>query len=171
MSSITKNQGEGQVIGQKGELNGKGLTIGVVTARWNSGITSKLEAGAFATLKELRCDEIRAVSVPGAIEIPVAVKALLESGCHGVVALGCVIRGETTHYEYVCNSVERACTELALATGKPIGHGVLTTENLEQAQERVGGRHGHKGAEAAEVTVEMVRLVQAIRANQIHAKV
>jgi 6,7-dimethyl-8-ribityllumazine synthase len=146
----------------QGNTDAKGLVIGVVTARFNSEITYKLEEGALKTLKELGCEKIKAVRVPGAFEVPLAAKALLDAGCHGVVALGAVIRGETSHYDYVCNAVERGCTELALKTGKPIGFGILTTENDEQAEERVGGKHGHKGVEAAQVTVEMIRLTQMI---------
>ncbi len=146
----------------KGSHDARGLVIGVVTARFNPEITDKLEAGAMKQLRAMGCEQIRAVGVPGAFEVPLAAKALLESGCHGVVALGAIIRGETSHYDYVCNAVERGCSELALSTGKPVGFGILTTENDEQAEERVGGKHGHKGEEAALVTVEMVRLVQAI---------
>ncbi len=148
----------------QGELNASGLRIGVVTARFNHEVTEKLEAGAFQALKKMGCSDsdIRAVRVPGAIEIPLAAKALLEFGCDGVVALGAVIRGDTSHYDFVCSSVERGCTELTLTTGKPVGMGVLTTENEEQALARAGGPHGNKGAEAAQVTVEMIRLIQKI---------
>ncbi len=90
-------------------------------------------------------------------------QALFEAGCDGVVALGAVIRGETSHYDYVCNAVERGCTELALKYQRPVGFGVLTTENDDQAMDRAGGRHGNKGAEAAEVTVEMCTLLRKVR--------
>lgn len=103
--------------------------------------------------------QVSLVKVPGAVEIPLACKALLDRGCDGVVALGAVIRGETSHYDYVCNSVERGVSQLMLEYKKPIGFGVLTTENEEQAMDRVGGRHGHKGAEAAQVTLEMIGLL------------
>jgi 6,7-dimethyl-8-ribityllumazine synthase len=149
----------------QGTWDANGLKIGVVTARFNSEITELLEQGALNELKEMGCSDIRPVRVAGAFEIPLAAKALLDSGCDGVVALGAVIRGETTHYDYVCAAVERGCTELALTTGKPVGFGVLTTENDEQAMARAGGAHGNKGAEAAQVTVEMVRLIQMVRKN------
>jgi 6,7-dimethyl-8-ribityllumazine synthase len=150
---------------QQGELDARGLRIGVVTARFNTEVTSKLEYGAIETLKKLGCpiDHIQAVRVPGAFEIPLAAKALLEKGCDAVVALGAVIRGETSHYDYVCSSVERGCTELQLRTGRPVAFGILTTDNEEQAFDRCGGKHGHKGSEAAEVAVEMANLLRLIR--------
>lgn len=144
------------------QLKAAGLKIGVVTARWNAQITDRLHDGAIAELKSLGCEDIRAIRVPGAFEVPLGARALLASGYDGVIALGCVIRGETTHYDYVCSSVERGCTELQLRTGKPVGFGILTTENEQQALERVGGKHGHKGVEAARVVVEMVHLLRAI---------
>ena len=150
---------------QSSNLSAKGLRIGIVTGRFNFGVTEKLETGAREELIKLGADpdNITQVRVPGAFEIPLAVKALLQSGCDGVVALGAIIRGETTHYDYVCSAVERGCTQTALEFSKPVGFGILTTENEEQAYDRAGGKHGNKGAEAAQVTVEMARLVAAIR--------
>src|SRR5690606_33762687 len=87
------------------------------------------------------------------------------SGCDAVVALGAVIRGETSHYDYVCSAVERGCTELQLATRKPVVFGVLTTDNDEQAMDRAGGRHGNKGAEAAQVAIEMLALKRNIKSQ------
>lgn len=138
------------------------VKIGLVTARFNQEITDKLEEGALDVLEESEV-EIYAVKVPGAVEIPLACRELLLAGCDGVVALGAVIRGETTHYDYVCNSVERGISQLMLELGKPIGFGVLTTENEEQAYERVGGKHGNKGTDAALVTLEMVGLLPELR--------
>lgn len=138
------------------------IRIGVVTSRFNSEITEKLEAGALNFLEGIELVEIDSVRVPGAIEIPLACQALLEAGCEGVVALGAVIRGETSHYDFVCNSVERGLTHLMLAAGRPIGMGVLTTENEEQAFDRAGGSMGNKGEEAARVVVEMIGLLDAI---------
>lgn len=152
------------------QLKASGLKIGVVTARWNAPITDRLEEGAIEELKRLGCEDIKAIRVPGAFEVPLGARALFEAGYDGVVALGCVIRGETTHYDYVCSSVERGCTELQLRTGKPVGFGILTTENEAQAFDRVGGKHGHKGVEAAQVVVEMVhttRLIAGLNTNKI----
>lgn len=141
------------------------LKIGMVTSRFNSEVTDKLEEGALEYLQSVDSDdiEILSIKVPGAIEIPLTVQTLLEQGCDGVVALGCVIRGETSHYDYVCSSVERGLSQLMLQYKKPIGFGVLTTENEEQALDRVGGNHGHKGAEAAEVTLEMIGLLRELQ--------
>jgi 6,7-dimethyl-8-ribityllumazine synthase len=138
--------------------------IGVVTARFNDEITYKLEEGALARLAELGAtrEQIIAVRVPGAVEIPLAAKHLINHGCDGVIALGCVIQGETKHFDYVCSSVERGCTHLALDTGKPVIFGVLTTDTDAQAEDRVGGAHGHKGRDAAEAVVEMISLAELI---------
>ena len=138
--------------------------IGIVTSRFNSEITERLESGALDRLQELGLNKERIVRVrvPGAVEIPLAALHLLERGCDAVIALGCVIRGETSHYDYVCNAVERGCTEVMLKTKKPVVFGVLTTENDEQAEARVGGAHGHKGRDAADVAVEMLNLADLI---------
>lgn len=139
--------------------------IGIVTSRFNEEITDKLLEGAIAELllMGVKSAQIQSVRVPGAVEIPLAAKWLLDSGCHGVIALGAVIRGETSHYDYVCTSVERGCTMLQIQTGCPVVFGVLTTENEQQAVDRVGGRHGHKGEEAAAVAVEMLNLKESIK--------
>jgi 6,7-dimethyl-8-ribityllumazine synthase len=133
-----------------------------VTSRFNGEITEMLLDGALRILSDAPV-EIFSVKVPGAIEIPLATQALLNAGCEGVVALGAVIRGETSHYDLVCNSVERGLTQLMLSTSKPIAFGILTTENEEQAYDRVGGNQGHKGEEAALVVLEMVGLIKDLK--------
>lgn len=137
----------------------------MVTSRFNSEITEKLEQGALEYFESLSLQELEvlAVRVPGAIEIPLACQALFDQGCEGVVALGCVIRGETSHYDYVCNSVERGITALMLERRKPIGFGILTTENEAQALARAGGQYGNKGSEAAEVVIEMIGLIKDLK--------
>jgi 6,7-dimethyl-8-ribityllumazine synthase len=135
--------------------------VGVVTARFNSEVTDRLEEGALSYLETCGV-EVLAVKVPGAVEIPLACKALFDIGCSGIVALGAVIRGETSHYDYVCNSVERGVTALMLEYNRPIGFGVLTTENDEQAMERAGGKHGNKGVESAQVVLEMIGLLNEL---------
>lgn len=146
------------------------LKVGVVTARWNKEITEKLEEGAISYLEACEDVEIFAALVPGAVEIPLACQAFLDAGCDGVVALGAVIRGETSHYDYVCNSVTDGLTRLMLDYKKPIGFGVLTTENEAQALDRAGGQHGNKGEEAAQVVMEMIGLTQEIPAAMKTAK-
>lgn len=138
------------------------LKIGIVTSRFNEEITEALEQGATDFLDSLQNEfevDVWSVRVPGAVEIPLACQALLNRGCQGVIALGCVIRGETSHYDFVCNSVERGITQLMLETGKPVGFGILTTENWEQAKVRSGGEHGNKGSETAQCVVEMIGLM------------
>lgn len=140
------------------------IKVGVVTARFNNEITEKLEEGAISYLESCEDVEIFAALVPGAVELPLACQAFLDAGCDGVVALGAVIRGETSHYDYVCNSVTDGITRLMLDYKKPIGFGVLTTENEDQALDRAGGKHGNKGAEAAQVVMEMIGLTSEIPA-------
>ena len=150
---------------KQGNLIDPKTKIGIVTSRFNNEITEKLELGAMKRFEELGVppESLVFVRVPGAVEIPVAAGWLLDSGCAGVVTLGAVIRGETSHYDYVCNSVERGCTELMLRTGKPVAFGVLTTENEEQALARAGGAMGNKGVEAVDVVVEMLNLKKMIK--------
>ena len=138
------------------------IKVGVVTARFNNEITEKLEEGAISYLEACEGVEIFAALVPGAVEIPLACQSFLDAGCDGVVALGVVIRGDTSHYDYVCNSVTDGVTRLMLDYKKPIGFGVLTTENEEQALARAGGDHGNKGEEAAQVVMEMIGLTREI---------
>lgn len=139
--------------------------IGIVTSRFNPEVTEKLEQAAFERLVELGVEmsQLTQVRVPGAMEIPLAVQALLRNGCDGVVALGAVIRGETSHYDYVCAGVERGCSQLQIKFKKPVAFGVLTTENEEQALSRAGGLLGNKGSEAAEVVVEMMNLLDQLK--------
>lgn len=149
-------------------MNTKKIKVGVVTSRFNWEVTELLEKGALDYLEKIDQDwdgeiEILSVRVPGAVEIPLASQALLDLGCDGVVALGAVIRGETSHYDFVCNSVERGITALMLERKRPIGFGVLTTENEEQAMDRAGGKHGNKGRDAAEVVIEMIGLLHELR--------
>jgi len=107
--------------------------------------------------------QITLVRVPGAFEIPVACKQLLDAGgVDAIVALGCVIRGATAHFEYVASSVTSGCSQLAVSSGIPVVFGVLTTDSIEQAVERAGTKAGNKGAEAATVAIEMVSLKAAI---------
>lgn len=156
----------------QGNLDVPNLKIGLITAKFNSPVTEKLEQGALSRFSELgfRNENLFCVRVPGAVEITLAAKWLIEQGCDAVVALGAVIRGETSHFDYVCNSVERGCTELMLSTGKPISFGVLTTENSEQAFARAGGKKGNKGAESVDVVIEMLNLKSSIRKLTIKEK-
>jgi 6,7-dimethyl-8-ribityllumazine synthase len=145
-----------------GNLNGSGLKIGIVISRFNDFITKSLLEGALDALDRhgVAADDIDTVWVPGAVEIPVAAQALARSGRYGaVITLGAVIRGSTSHYEYVCSMVSSGVNQVALDTGIPVIFGVLTTDTLEQALERAGSKAGNNGASAAVTAIEMANLL------------
>ena len=146
----------------EGYISGKGLKFGIVAARFNEFIVSKLVGGALDTLHrhETADHDIDVAWVPGAFEIPLAAKKMAESGKYdAVLCLGAVIRGSTTHYAYVCNEVSKGVAQVGLQTGVPTIFGVVTTENIEQAIERAGTKAGNKGADAAMAAMEMASLL------------
>ena len=151
----------------KGDMNiirnrAQDYVIGIVTSQFNENITGKLRQGALEVLNEFGVNYFD-VEVPGAVEISLAVKWLIEGKkCDAVITLGAVIRGETPHFDFVCNSVERGCTELQLQHGVPVAFGVLTTEDGHQALARAGGAKGNKGKEAAFVALEMLALKEQL---------
>lgn len=150
----------------EGQLSAKGFRFAVVAARFNSFMTEPLLAGAVDTLRRMGCEQeaITVLRVPGSFEIPLACKQLAESGkVDGIVAVGAVIRGSTSHYELVCSELAKGLSQVSMNSGVPVGFGVITTENIEQAIERSGSKAGNKGAEAAAAVVEMVNIGQAIR--------
>lgn len=139
----------------------EGARFAIVATRWNEFIVDRLAEGAIDALLRHGVDEARitVVRVPGAFEIPVACKQLIDTGSFdAILALGCVIRGATAHFEYVASSVTSGCSNLAASSGIPVVFGVLTTDTIEQAVERAGTKAGNKGAEAATVAIEMVSL-------------
>ncbi|WP_040395161.1 6,7-dimethyl-8-ribityllumazine synthase [Centipeda periodontii] len=146
----------------EGYISGRGLKFGIVAARFNEFIVSKLVGGALDTLHrhETADDDIDVAWVPGAFEIPLVAKKMAESGKYdAVLCLGAVIRGSTTHYDYVCNEVSKGVAQVGLQTGVPTIFGVVTTENIEQAIERAGTKAGNKGADAAMAAMEMASLL------------
>ena len=146
----------------EGYISGKGLKFGIVAARFNEFIVSKLVGGALDTLHrhETADHDIDVAWVPGAFEIPLTAKKMAESGKYdAVLCLGAVIRGSTTHYDYVCNEVSKGVAQVGLQTGMPTIFGVVTTENIEQAIERAGTKAGNKGADAAMAAMEMASLL------------
>ena len=146
----------------EGYISGKGLKFGIVAARFNEFIVSKLVGGALDTLHrhETADHDSDVAWVPGAFEIPLAAKKMAESGKYdAVLCLGAVIRGSTTHYDYVCNEVSKGVAQVGLQTGVPTIFGVVTTENIEQAIERAGTKAGNKGADAAMAAMEMASLL------------
>ena len=149
----------------EGDQNTKGLRIGVVVSRFNDFITSNLLTGALDTFKEsgVADDDLKVVRVPGAFEIPQAAKKLCSSGSFdAIVGLGCVIRGETSHYDYICNEASRGIGQLGLDFKIPVLFGVLTTENLEQAVARSGPDSSNKGRETALAAIEMATLYKKL---------
>lgn len=141
----------------------KGKRIALITSTFNTDITSRLKEGALEELARWDVNDPLVVDVPGAYELPLAAGWALEANCDAVIALGCVIRGETTHYDYVCQSAERGLSQLQEKHLKPVVFGVLTTENWDQAMARAGGSHGHKGSEAAWVALRMLTLQSQIK--------
>src|SRR5690606_9803986 len=145
----------------EGNLVGTDLNIGIVASRFNELITSKLISGAKDALIRHGVDEnnITVVWVPGAFDIPLAAKKLAEKKeFAAIMSLGCVIRGATPHFDYVCNAVAKGVATASLDTGVPIAFGVLTTDTIEQAIERAGTKAGNKGFEAAVTAIEMANL-------------
>jgi len=145
-----------------GSVDGTGLRFAIVAARFNDRVTSKLVDGAVQRLKELGVApaDVTLAWVPGAFELPLAALHFARGGDYaGIIALGTVIRGETPHFDFVAGECAAGLRHVGLETGVPVAFGVLTTDNLEQALARAGGAVGNKGSEAAEVAVEMARLL------------
>ena len=149
----------------EGDLIARDLSIGIVVSRWNDFLTKALLEGALDALKRHGADEnrITVAWVPGSFEIPVALKAMADSGKYSaLVALGCVIRGATSHYDHIAGAVTSGINQVALTSGIPAAFGVITVESIEQAIERSGSKAGNKGAEAALVAVEMANLLRQL---------
>ncbi len=147
----------------EGNVVSEGIKIGIVAARFNEFIVSKLVSGAQDALVRhgVADDDIALAWVPGAFEIPLAAKRMAESGKYdAVIALGAVIRGATSHYDFVCSEVSKGVANVALASDVPVMFGVLTTDTIEQAIERAGTKAGNKGAECAQGAIEMVNLLR-----------
>ena len=147
----------------EGQMSGRGLKIAIVVARFNEFITSKLLGGALDVLKrhEVEEENISVAWVPGSFEIPLVAKKMAESkNFDAVICLGAVIRGATTHYDYVCNEVSKGVAAVGLQTEIPVIFGVVTTENIQQAIERAGTKAGNKGSDAAMSAIEMANLLR-----------
>ncbi|MCK9481389.1 MAG: 6,7-dimethyl-8-ribityllumazine synthase [Bacteroidia bacterium] len=139
--------------------NAETARFGIVVSDWNTEITSKLFEGAYQTLIQAGCTEnhIKTVRVPGSFELPLAAQKLAESSyIDAVICLGCVIQGETPHFDFVCNACANGIMEVGLKYNKPVTFGVLTTLDLQQAQDRAGGKYGNKGVEAAATALIML---------------
>jgi 6,7-dimethyl-8-ribityllumazine synthase len=150
---------------KRGELRADGLRFGVVVARFNSFITDRLLAAALDTLRAAGAGDadVEVVRVPGSFEIPVAAKQLAKTGrVQAILCIGCILRGETTHYDYVCTESARGIMLAQMDTGVPMAFCVLTCDTLEQAIDRAGLKGGNKGAEAALAAIEMANLARKL---------
>ena len=150
----------------EGKLNGSGLKIGRVAARFNEFIVSKLVSGAQDCLyrHNVAKEDIELAWVPGAFEIPLVAQAMARTKKYdAIICLGCVIRGATSHYDYVCNEVSKGIAKVSLDENMPVMFGVVTTENIEQAIERAGTKAGNKGYDCAMGALEMVSLLKGIK--------
>ncbi|MBQ8134505.1 MAG: 6,7-dimethyl-8-ribityllumazine synthase [Clostridia bacterium] len=149
----------------EGKLTGENIKVGIVVSRFNEFITSKLLGGAEDGLvrHNVNPDDIEVAWVPGAFEIPLIASKMAKSGKYdAVIALGAVIRGSTTHYDYVCSEVSKGIANVSLNSDIPVMFGVITTENIEQAIERAGSKAGNKGYDCALGAIEMVNLIKGI---------
>ena len=150
----------------EGKLVAKeGMKVGIIASRFNEFIVSKLLSGAIDGLVRHGVEEenITATWVPGAYEIPVVASKMAQSGKYdAVICVGTVIRGATTHYDYVCNEVSKGIAQVGLNTGVPVLFGIVTTENIEQAIERAGTKAGNKGYDCALSAIEMVNLMEQL---------
>ncbi len=151
-----------------GELSGAGLRFGIVVSRFNSFITDRLRAAAVDALERAgaRSGDVDVMAVPGAFELPLAAKKLAGTGRYdALIAIGCVIRGETSHYDYVCSETARGLQLAQMDTGVPVIFCVLTCDTLEQAIDRAGLKGGNKGFEAALAAMEMAQLSRKLRGS------
>lgn len=149
----------------EGKLVSKEIKVGIVAARFNEFITGKLVEGALDGLKrhDVQEEDVSLAWVPGAFEIPLIASKMAKSGKYdAVICLGSVIRGSTSHYDYVCSEVSKGVASVALNSDIPVMFGVLTTENIEQAIERAGSKAGNKGFDCAVGAIEMVNLIRQI---------
>ena len=149
----------------EGKVVAEGIRIGIVVARFNEFITSKLLGGAIDGLVRhgMNEEDVDVAWVPGAFEIPLIAKKMAKSGKYdAVIALGAVIRGSTSHYDYVCNEVSKGVAAASMESGVPVMFGVVTTENIEQAIERAGTKAGNKGCDCALGAIEMVNLIRTM---------
>lgn len=148
------------------DLMGRGARIGIVLGRWNDFVGEPLLKGAIDSLRRHGVEEsaITVVRVPGAFEIPLALKVMAESGDYdGLVALGAVIRGSTPHFDYVAGECVKGMSQVNMQSGIPVSFGVLTVDTIEQAIERAGTKAGNKGEEAALSALEMVNLMKQLK--------
>ncbi len=145
------------------DTTAEGLHIGVAVASWNQTITDRLVDGAQRRLKALSVSQVTVLRVPGALELPLGAKALIESGCDGVIAIGTIIKGDTDHYEIVVRESSSGVARVALDMGVPVANAILAVHDYEHAVERAGNDDSNRGAEAAQAVVVMVEGIRGLR--------
>ena len=162
MSSDAKP--EGPLKGIVGSPKGEGMRIGIAAGRFHGRVTQLLVDGALAQLESagVKSEDVSLAWVPGAFELPLLAQAMADAGADAVICLGVVIRGETSHYDFVAGECAAGIQRVGLDADIPVIFGVLTTDNLEQALARAGGEHGHKGVEAAEAALEMIDVLRQV---------
>lgn len=146
--------------------NGAGMRIGIVVSEWNEAITGALLEGALKTLRDngVKNDDIIKITVPGSFELTMGSQLLCEDkSIDGVIALGCVIQGETRHFDFICDAVAQGVTNVSLKYNKPVIFGLLTPNTMQQAMDRAGGKHGNKGDEAAVTALKMIALQKGLK--------
>lgn len=166
----TRHQNLSQTRGEQ-NMSASGLTFGIVVADWNQEVTDQLEEGARQTLlrHDAKEQDIVIQRVPGSIELTLGAQLMAEHlEVDAVICLGCVIQGETRHFDYVCESVTQGITQLNIQYKMPFIYGILTTENQQQALDRAGGKHGNKGDEAAVAAIRMARMREALSSPPPH---
>lgn len=149
----------------EGQLDAKGLKFAIVATRFNDFIVDRLIGGAVDYLQRHGCDraDMTIIRIPGAFEMPVVAKKIASKGdYHGIIALGAVIRGATPHFDFISSEATKGLAHVSLEYGLPLGFGLLTTDNIEQAIERAGSKAGNKGAEAAAAVLETVRVMEQL---------
>jgi len=167
MASPSKNSGlNSKLLNIDTGILNKNACIVLVKTEWNAGIVDELEKGCLSELKKYDIKKVITITVPGAFEIPFIIKSYWnktkkKNRPDAFVALGCIIRGDTPHFDYVCKAVTEGVLHLNLSLPVPVIFGVLTVDNQQQAEERIGGKHGHKGAEAAITAVKMISIAKS----------
>lgn len=154
----------GEFRPQEGNFSVEDVPIAVITARWNSQVTDGLRAGALRALARHNIHLVEDFYVPGAFELPLAAQRAAKTGrFQGIITLGCVIRGDTPHFDYVCAETTRGIGEVSLNHDIPVAFGLLTTDNIQQALDRAGDNNENKGEEAALTVLEMLELFKSMR--------
>jgi len=157
---------------ESGKISAEGLRLAVVVSRFNSFVTLRLREGALAAIAQAggAVADGDVIEIPGAWEFPVTVRALAGRGYDAIICLGAVIRGDTPHFDYVAGEAARGIADASAATGVPMAFGILTTNTVEQATDRAGGKHGNKGFDAAMTAIEMALLLRKIKPQRFKAR-